>query len=341
MLWQNQVFRGNWVKLQSHKMRSKMNMKIGVIGAGAWGKNLVKNFSEMGVLAGVADAVESNRKNATVIQPDVELFESHTDLLSRAYDAVAIATPAHTHFAIAKEAMEAGCDVFIEKPMTLDPDESEALVKLGQEKGKVVMVGHLLLYQPAIAYLKEALERNDIGQVYTMHQRRSKQGRARAVENVLWSFGVHDVAVLLYLSGQAPVKVEAVGHCGLQSTVEDDTYLHLTFPDGSLAHLHNSWLWPIVERGLIIVGEKGMLVYDEIAQNVRLVKKTIDCDLQNVDEGEEVVFEGSGQPLRLELDHFVDCCKRRTKPNSCGQNGLDVVRVLDQAETILKGARVS
>ncbi len=315
-------------------------MKIGVIGAGAWGKNLVKNFSEMGVLAGVADAVESNRENAKAVQSDVALFDSHTDLLAQGYDAVAIATPAHTHYAIAKDAMDAGCDVFIEKPMTLDPDESEALVKLGQEKGKIVMVGHLLLYQPAIAYIKDALERKDIGKVYTMHQRRSKQGRARAVENVLWSFGVHDVAVLLYLSGQAPSEVSAVGHCGLQSSVEDDTYLHLSFPDGSKAHLHNSWLWPIVERGLIIVGEKGMIVYDEIAQNVKLVKKTIDADLQNVDEGEEVVFEGSGQPLRLELDHFVDCCKTRNSPKSCGQNGLDVVRVLDQAEEILKSARV-
>ncbi len=315
-------------------------MKIGVIGAGAWGKNLVKNFSEMGVLAGVADAVDLNRENAKAIQADVALFNSHTDLLAQGYDAVAIATPAHTHYAIAKDAMESGCDVFIEKPMTLDPAESEALLKLGQEKGKIVMVGHLLLYQPAIAYIKEALERKDIGKIYTMHQRRSKQGRARAVENVLWSFGVHDVAVLLYLSGKAPSVVEAVGHCGLQSKVEDDTFLHLTFPDGSKAHLHNSWLWPIVERGLIIIGEKGMLVYDEIAQNVKLVKKTIDTNLQNVDDGEETVFEGSGQPLRLELDHFVDCCRTRNSPKSCGQNGLDVVRVLDQAEKILKSARV-
>ena len=314
-------------------------MKIGVIGAGNWGKNLVRNFSDIGVLAGVADAVLQNRQNALEIQPNVAIYENHMEMLTDKFDAVAIATPAHTHYAIAKEAMEAGCDVFIEKPMTLDPSEAESLVKLGKEMDKVVMVGHLLLYQPAIAYLKEALGRGDIGQVYTFHQRRSKQGRARAVENVLWSFGVHDVAVLLYLAGQAPTEVQVSGHCGLQQGIEDDTYLHLTFPDGSKAHLHNSWLWPIVERGLIIVGEKGMLVYDEIAQNVKLVKKTIDADLQNLDEGEEIVLEGSGQPLRIELDHFVDCCKNRTKANSCGQNGLDVVRVINQAETLLKAQR--
>lgn len=314
-------------------------MKIGVIGAGNWGKNLVKNLADMGVLAGVADAVPQNRKNAEGIQPGVAVYESHLDLLADKFDAVAIATPAHTHYAIAKDAMEAGCDVFIEKPMTLDPEEAEAIVKLGAEKDKVVMVGHLLLYQPAITYIKQALDSGDIGKVYTLHQRRSKQGRARAVENVLWSFGVHDVAVLLYLAGQAPVDVQVSGHCGLQPGVEDDTYLHLTFPDGSKAHLHNSWLWPIVERGLIIVGEKGMLVYDEINQNVKLVKKTIDADLQNVDEGEAVVFEGSGQPLRIELEHFIFCCETRNKPNSCGQNGHDVVNVIAQAEGLLKSQR--
>lgn len=315
-------------------------MKIGVIGAGAWGKNLVNNFSEMGVLAGVADAVKENLGNAKTVQRDIELYDSHTDLLSQGYDAVAIATPAHTHYHIAKEAMEAGCDVFIEKPMTLDPAESEALVALGRKLDKIVMVGHLLLYQPAIAYIKKSLERGDIGKVYTMHQRRSKLGRARSVENVLWSFGVHDVAVLLYLAEQEPIEIQVAGHAGIHPGVEDDTYLHMSFPDGSKAHLHNSWLWPVVERGLIIVGEKGMLHYDEMAQQVKLIRKTIDSDLRNLDEGEEVVFEGSGQPLRLELEHFLDCCNTRSKPISDGQNGLDVVNVIAQAELILEQGRV-
>lgn len=315
-------------------------MKVGVIGAGNWGRNLVRNFSEMGILAGVADAISQNCQNALNVQSNLTTYESHTEMLADAFDAVAIATPAHTHYAIAKEAMEAGCDVFIEKPMTLDPSEAEALVKLGKEMDKVVMVGHLLLYQPAIAYLKKALEDGDIGQVYTLHQRRSKQGRARKVENVLWSFGVHDIAVLLYLAGETPTDVQISGHCGLQKGIEDDTYLHLTFPNGSKAHLHNSWLWPIIERGLIIVGETGILVYDETAQTVKLIKKTIDSDLQNVDEGEKIVFQGSGQPLRIELEHFVNCCRNRIRPNSCGQNGLDVVRVITQAERLLQTERI-
>lgn len=314
-------------------------MKIGVIGAGSWGKNLVKNFSQMGVLVGVADAVSANRENAVSTQPDLEVFENHTELLTQGYDAVAIATPAHTHYAIAKDAINAGCDVFIEKPMTLDPAEAEALVKLGKKHQKIIMVGHLLLYQPAIDYIKKALDRGDIGRVFSMHQRRSKLGRARAVENVLWSFGVHDVAVLLYLAGKTPNHVAVSGHCGIQPNIEDDTYLHLDFPDGMIAHLHNSWLWPVVERSLTIVGEKGILLYDELAQNVTLHRKGIDAELQNIDDGEEVVFDGSGQPLRIELEHFLQCCKTRNEPRSSAQNGLDVVRILAQAETIFDASR--
>lgn len=314
-------------------------MKVGVIGAGAWGKNLVKNFSEIGVLAGVADALEANRENAKAVQADIVLYENHHAMLTDGYDAVAIATPAHTHFAIAKEAMEAGCDVFVEKPMTLDPGESEELVKIAKEKGKILMVGHLLLYQPAITYIKKVLNEGLLGKLYTLNQRRSKLGRARAVENVLWSFGVHDVAVLLYLAGESPSKLQVVGNCCLQLGVEDDTFLHLDFPSGAKAHLHNSWLWPVVERGLIIVGEKGMMVYNELEQTVDLVRSTIDANLQNVEEGQELLFEGSGQPLRLELEHFLDCCKDRTQPRSCGVNGLEVVKVLAEAENILSAMR--
>ena len=144
--------------------------------------------------------------------------------------------------------------------------------------------------------------------------------------------GVHDVAVLLHLVGAAPTSTTFSGHCGLQSEIEDDTYLHMDFPGGVKAHLHNSWLWPTNRRGLTVVGEKGMLVYDEVAQNVTLHRKTIDADLQNQDGGEEVVFEGSGQPLRLELEHFIDCIATRATPRSDGQNGLDVVRVLETAK---------
>ena len=136
------------------------------------------------------------------------------------------------------------------------------------------------------------------------------------MENALWSLGVHDVAVLLHLVGEAPKKTTFVGHCGLREEVEDDTYLHMEFSDGVLAHLHNSWLWPENQRGPTVVGEKGMIVYNEVEQTLTRHRNTIDANLNNVDDGEELLFKGDGQPLLLELQHFVECIKNRTTPRS-------------------------
>jgi predicted dehydrogenase len=169
-----------------------------------------------------------------------------------------------------------------------------------------------------------------------MHQRRSKLGRVRDKENVMWSFGVHDVAVLLSLAGEAPTRVLASGHAALTPGVEDDTYLHLEFSNGMKAHLHNSWLWPRVERELIVAGERGILVFDELNSKVVLHHKTVDAGLVHHDEGTEDLFEGSGQPLQLELEHFLDCCRNRTQPRSDGRNGYEVVQVLQAAESQLR-----
>ena len=193
------------------------------------------------------------------------------------------------------------------------------------------MVGHLLMYQPAISFMKGYLEEGKLGKVFSLTQRRSKLGRVRAVENVLWSFGVHDVAVLLHLVGEEPSEVQGFGHAGISQGVEDDFHLHLSFPSGIKANLHNSWLWPRVERELIVVGEKGMLVFDELNSKVILHVKKVASDLSHQDNGEEVVFEGSSQPLRLELEHFLECCRERQKPLSGPQNGLNVVRTLSRA----------
>ena len=314
-------------------------MKIGVIGAGSWGKNLVRNFRDLGVLAGIADELESNRAWAAAECDGVSVFEDHAALLAAGFDAVAIATPAHTHFAIACDALAAGCDVFVEKPLTLDPGEAAELVRRSEQAGRITMVGHLLLYQPAISFIRDFLRAGKLGRVFSLHQQRSKLGRARAVENVLWSFGVHDVAVLLDLAGQLPATVTAFGHCGLQPGIEDDVHLHLRFPDGTAANLHNSWLWPKVERGLVVVGEKGMLEYDETGQQVIFHRKTINASLVNVEDGEEVVFAGNSQPLRLEMEHFITCCRDRLRPLSDARGGLAVVEVLARAEECLQKER--
>ena len=311
-------------------------MKIGVIGTGNWGGNLVRNLAALEVLAGVADPGEENRAKSLEDAPGIEAFEDAGALISAGYDAVGIATPAATHFAIAKQALEAGLDVFVEKPMTLDPQEARDLHILALANDRILMVGHLQLYQPAITFVADYLKAGKLGEVYTMHQRRSKLGRVRDKENVMWSFGVHDVAVLLSLAGEAPTRVIASGHAALTSGGEDDTYLHLEFSNGMKAHLHNSWLWPRVERELIVAGERGILVFDELKSKVVLHHKTVDAGLIHHDEGTEGLFEGSGQPLRLELEHFLDCCRNRTQPRSDGRNGYEVVQVLQAAESQLR-----
>ena len=306
-------------------------MKIAVIGAGAWGKNLVNNFAELGVLHAVADAVETNRDWVQENHAGVELHADAAALFEKGgIDAVAIATPPHTHHAIAKQAMELGLDCFVEKPLTLDVQEAEDLVRIAKETEQILMVGHLLMYQPAIAFLKDYLNEGKLGQVHTLTQRRSKLGRVRSIENVLWSFGVHDVAVLLHLVGESPIDVQSFGHAGITQGVEDDVHLHLAFPSGIKANLHNSWLWPRVERELIITGEKGILVFDELNSQVFLHDKTVSDDLSHQDGGSNVIFEGSAQPLKLELKHFLECCKTRSAPLSGPLNGLNAVYALSQ-----------
>ena len=312
------------------------SLKIGVIGAGAFGKNHLRTLHEMGVLAGIAEPFAKPREAACQAYPGVPVFEDAADLFGSGVDAVTIVTPAHLHAPVAIQAIDAGLDVFIEKPMTLGSAEAEDLIVRAARRERILMVGHLLLFQPAIAFLKEFLEAGKLGKVFTLHQDRMKLGRARSVENVLWSFGVHDLAVLLHLTGQVPVKSTFIGHCGLQSTVADDTFLHLEFPNGTHAHLHNSWLWPDNRRGLHIIGEKGVLHYDEVAQQVSWHHKTINAALENVDDGSEVVFTAppNFQPLRAELEHFLHCIQTRSTPLSDGHGGAAVVRILEQVSPV-------
>ncbi|MCW5937017.1 MAG: Gfo/Idh/MocA family oxidoreductase [Fimbriimonadaceae bacterium] len=305
---------------------------VGVVGAGNWGKNIVRTLHEMGQLAGVAEPGDALRAGLAETYPDVPVAASLTKLLETARPgAVAIATPAETHAPLAREALEAGCHVFIEKPMTLSSEDAEELVARADAAGKVLMVGHLLLYQPAVQFIKEAIDGGKIGKVHLLHHERLNLGRARNVENVLWSLGVHDVAVCLYLAGEAPSDVQFVGHKMLGTGVEDDTRLFLDFPSGQRGYVHNSWLWPELRRRLTVVGEKGMLVYDELEQKVYFHDKGVTETLQNRDEGVHLVYEGAGQPLTLEMQHFLDCIEQGTNPHSDGRSGLEVVRVLERA----------
>lgn len=305
-------------------------MNIGVVGAGAWGKNIVKTLHDLGVLAGISE-VSAERRAELREQYEVPVVGDPEELVELGLDAVCIAAPAAVHHPLAKMFLLEGVHVFVEKPMTLSSAEAEELVWLAKDNNKVLMVGHLLLYQPAVQFVKEFIGSGKLGQIYSLNHERLNLGRVRKVENVLWSLGVHDLAVCLFLAGEAPADMTFSGQCSLQPTIEDDTRLSLSFPSGIRGHIHNSWLWPSTRRRLTVVGSKGMLVYDESDQKVVFHDKGINDDLSNRNDGDEVVFEGSGQPLTLEMEHFIECCQSGTTPISDGTSGLEVIRILEQA----------
>ena len=304
-------------------------MKIAVIGAGRWGVNLVRNLHELGVLSHVIEKDSEIIDEISKEISDVQFLNDYDSLLSSDIDAVAIATLPATHYQIALKFLEIGKDVFIEKPMTLASKDADELVRVAESNQCILMVGHLLLYQPAIGFIKSYIDQGNLGRIYHLHQERLKLGRVRTEENVLWSLGVHDIAVLLYLVGSSPNKVDFTGHCGVQKQIEDDAYVHMTFDGGIMAHLHSSWIWPENKRSLKVIGEKGMLVYDEMEQTVVFHKKRIGSDLKNIDQGEEQLFEGSDQPLRLEMEHFIHCIRSREEPLSDGRSGAEVIRALE------------
>lgn len=322
---------------QSENLRiDRHSIKVAVVGAGNWGCNLVRTFNHLDALAAVAEANQDAREKISGSYPGVTIYHDFFPLLDDdEIQALIIATPAGTHYQLAKAALLAGKDVFLEKPMVLSVAQAEELVMLAEQKGMVLMVGHLLLYQPAVQWMKQYISAGAIGNVQILHQERLKLGRVRAEEDVLWSFGAHDIAVLLYLVGSAPNAARAIGHNAIQNHIADDVYLHLRFPGGIQAHIHVSWIWPEQRRCLTIIGSEAMLIYDELKQTVTLHNKGITSHLANRDDGSRIVFQSNAEPLRLECQHFLDAVREREMPLSSGRSALEVIRVLEEASSDL------
>lgn len=306
-------------------------MKVGLVGVGAWGQNIARTLHEMGALYALADASADRLGQATKEFPEAATFASLDDMLRSEVEAVCIATPAEFHAEQARKCVVAGRPVFVEKPFALSVDDARAVAELSDSTGTTVMVGHLLLYQPAVQAIRTNLAEGAVGEVLSLHFQRLNFGRARAKENVLWSLGVHDVAVALYLIGAKPSKISASTPRSLQAGIADDVMLTMEFPSGLCARLHCSWLWPELRRCLTIIGTEGMLVFDEPKQLVTLHRKRIGEDLKNVDEGSSVLFEGGGKPLTLEMEHFLECARTGTKPWTDPWSAHEVVRVLEEA----------
>ncbi len=309
-----------------------------VVGAGNWGKNLIHNFYNLGALDGVAEMNPDLRQQVESKYPEIKTYTDFSSVLESNVSAVVLATPAPTHYQLAMTALTAGKDVFVEKPMTLTTPEAKALAEYADQQGRILMVGHLLLYQPAITWMRNYLAQGKGGKVLHVATQRAKLGKVRRKENVWWSFAPHDVSVVLDLLGNPTLsRVQASGQAMLQPGIEDNVYVDIVFESGQTAHLHSSWYWPELLRSTTVITEQEMLVYDEVAQKVTMYHKGVDDQLNNRDQGSQVVDVANSEPLKIECEHFLDCLQTRKQPRSDGWNGVAVVEILEKAQEALRG----
>ena len=312
--------------------------KVAVIGCGYWGKNLVRNFNQLGALAMVVDATEAGRAKARELAPDVPIAEDIEAALTSDVQGVVVATPAETHYALVKRALQANKDVFVEKPMALTYEQGRELVLLARARERILLVGHVLEYHPAIIKLLDMIASGDLGKVRYIYSNRLSLGKIRREENILWSFAPHDIAVILRLTGGMPFQVSATGGAYVQPNIADVTVTNLLFDNGVRAHIFVSWLHPFKEQRLVVIGSKKMASFDDVSKKLVLYDQRVEWD-----RGQPVPIKGAGdlvsypdaEPLRQECQAFLNAITTRQRPATHGESGLRVLRVLQAAQRSL------
>jgi predicted dehydrogenase len=312
---------------------------VAVVGCGYWGKNLVRNFHQLESLALVCDTTEQGRLTAAQLAPRVELTADFAAVLRSNVSGVVIATPAETHYELSRRALEAGKDVLVEKPMALDQGHAADLLRLAERHQRILMVGHVLEYHPAIVRLRELVESGELGNIRYIYSNRLSLGKIRREENILWSFAPHDIAIILRLLGSMPFQVVACGGSYLQPNIADVTVTNLLFDNGVRAHIYVSWLHPFKEHRLVIVGSKKMASFDDVAKKLVLYNQHV----QLGSNGESVPVRGEGEPvdfaadepLHLECEAFLTAMATRRPPHTDAASGLRVLRVLQAAQRSL------
>src|SRR5438309_8393503 len=318
-------------------------INVAVVGVGYWGRNLVRNFYELGALAVLCDANRSIEEKCRSEYEDVRFYREFSAVLSDpSIAAVALATPATTHYEMAKAALEAGKDVLVEKPLAVEVKQGEDLVELAAAKRRILMGGHILRYHPAILKLQELIQDGALGQIHYVYSNRLNIGKIRTEENILWSFAPHDISVMLSLLDEMPIRVSCQGGAFLSRQVFDVTLSHFDFPSGVQAHVFVSWLHPVKEQRLVIVGSEKMAVFDDTADH-KLILYPHRVEWKHriptaVKAQGEVLDLDDREPLRAECQHFLDCVASRSSPLSDGAEGLRVLRVLDACQrSLLRG----
>jgi UDP-2-acetamido-3-amino-2,3-dideoxy-glucuronate N-acetyltransferase len=323
--------------------------RVAMLGSGYWGKNIVRNLDGLGALRGVYDRNRDVQAAQLERYPGARGYASIAEALADPQvDAVAVATPAATHADVVREALLAGKDVFVEKPLALSDREGADLVALARERDRVLMVGHLLWYHPAVIELNRLIRSGELGRVQYVYSNRLNLGKLRREENVLWSFAPHDVSVILGLVGEEPESVQAQGGNFLHQRVADTTVTMLSFASGIRAHIFVSWLHPFKEQKLVVVGSERMAVFDDTApwgEKLVLYPHRVQWDgavpVARKADATPVALE-EGEPLRAECAHFLECVATRATPRTDGEEGLRVLRVLNACEQALKsGGSVS
>ena len=315
-----------------------MKPQVAVVGCGYWGKNLVRNFHNLGALAMVIDATESGRSKAREIAPNVPVYDSIDVALNSNVRGIVIATPAETHYVLAKQSLDAGKDVFVEKPMTLRYREGLELVQKAESANQILMVGHVLEYHPAIVKLLEMVQDGELGKVRYIYSNRLSLGKIRREENILWSFAPHDIAVILRLVGEMPFQVTATGGAYVQPNIADVTVTNLLFDNGVRSHIFVSWLHPFKEQRLVVIGSKKMASFDDVSKTLVLYDQRVEWQ-----EGQPVPVKNAGEavefpqdePLRKECEAFLEAIVTRQPPLTDGRSGVRVLRVLHAAERSL------
>ena len=314
-----------------------MNINIAVVGAGYWGKNLARNFYNIGALKVICDTNNLLEENYRQNYPDIHFTTSYSDVLKdRAIEAIAIATPAATHFTLAMEALRQDKHVFVEKPLALKVDEGEQLVSFAREHSRFLMVGHILQYHNAVTKLKKLVDEGELGKVQYICSNRLNIGKIRTEENILWSFAPHDISVILMLLNEEPEEIYATGGEYLQQQVADVTLTTLDFPSGVKAHIFVSWLHPFKEQKLVVIGDKKMAVFDDLTKDTLVLFPHEVQWLHRIpvaNKGKaEVIHVDMTEPLKAECQHFLECIENGHKPKTDGDEGLRVLRVLEASQ---------
>lgn len=333
-------------------------INLAIAGVGYWGPNLVRNFIALKSvnLKVICDVREERLEAIKKVYPSVNTTTEVQEIISNPeIDGIVLALPAGVHYLYGKEALQSNKHVFVEKPMAMSVSEAEEMIGLSDERGKVLMVGHTFEYNPAVRAIKEYIDSSELGEIYYIFSQRLNLGRVRNDVNAMWNFAPHDISIILYWLGKEPIKVSAHGLSHIQEGIEDVVFLNLDFENGISAHIHSSWLHPKKVRLITIVGSKKMIIYDDTSSDAKIQiydkgidKRNIGDNLGSYDDfGKFQLILRAGdvlipkirfsEPLQIECSHFIDCIIKNKRPQTDGENGLRVVRILENAEKSLKG----